>query len=520
MARSRSEFLVGRTLRMKFIVSFTLLFSNLIGQEVTLAKVFGDHMVLQQGKPIPVWGTATPGSPITISLGQKSIQATSDENGNWRVQFKSKKFSFQPIELTVISKRDTISIQNILVGEVWICAGQSNMEWPLSASAKGAEAIEKSANQGLRLFNLKKGLSTYNVPYLGDDLQKLNPDKFYNGQWKVSSPESATPFSGVGYFFGQDLQKTLNVPVGLINVAVGGSPAEAWIRTEALARHPQLKSMVQGDWFENSALDPWCIERGNENLEQVIAKGQSIPKDEFGFNHPFKPGFLWEAGIKPFTQFPIAGVLWYQGESNAESEWRVDQHTALLTLLIEDWRNQFAQRNLPFLFVQLPGMKRPHWTQFRASQQEVHDTIRNTGMAVTIDVGHPTDVHPNKKQPVGHRLAKIALDQVYGKNTLSQGPALRSKREKYGKLELRFSHVGKGLKTDNGLPPVGFELMDSLGQWVTANAMIINKNKVILSHPNVETPQSVRYGWKPYPDPVLNLFNSAKLPMAPFIDYE
>ncbi len=477
-------------------------------------------MVLQQGTPIPIWGKATPGDSVTVSMGKKTTQTIADKNGNWHVRFKRRKASFHPIELKVSTKTKSILIQNILMGEVWICAGQSNMEWPLSASAAGASAIKNAHNPNLRLLNYKKGLSTYNVPYLGVDLIKLNPENFYDGRWKVSTPESAAPFSGVGYFFGKDLQKEMNVPVGLINVSVGGSPAEAWIQTEALSNHSQFNTMVQGDWFENSALEPWCIQRGTENLGQAIKEEQSIPKNENGVNHPFKPGFLWEAGIKPFVQFPVAGVLWYQGESNAESDWRVDQHTPLLTLLIEDWRKEFKNPKMPFLFVQLPGMNRPHWPEFRASQQEVYDTVPHTGMAITMDVGHPTDVHPNQKQPVGNRLARIALKQIYRKNIISQGPTLRSKRLKDGKLELRFSHVGKGLKTNNGLPPVGFELLDGQGKWIQAKAMIMRKNKLILSHPQVAKPRSVRYGWKPYPDPVLNLFNSANLPMAPFVDHE
>ena len=505
---------------MTFVKVFLISFSLLHGQELTVARVFGDHMVLQQGVTIPVWGKAEPNALLTISLGQRSIQTTADKNGNWRAHFKKRSASHDPVALVVQSKSDQIIIRNILIGEVWICAGQSNMEWPLSASASGPAAIEKSNNNGLRLLDFKKGLSTYNVPYLGEDLQKLNPENFYSGQWEVNSPESTAPFSGVGYFFGEKLQDELNVPVGLINVAVGGSPAEAWIRTEALAAHPQLNKMAQGDWFENKSLEPWCIQRGKENLEQAIQKGLVIPRDELGYNHSFKPGFLWEAGMVPFVQFPIAGVIWYQGESNAESDWRVAQHEALLTLLIRDWREQFQIKNLPFLFVQLPGMKRSHWVAFRKSQQKVHDSVTNTGMAITIDLGNPDDVHPKRKQPVGERLARVALDRVYKKRIVSHGPILRSKRIKDGKLELGFGHAGKGLKTKNGSPPVGFELIDENGIWHSARAKIVRANQITLSHPHVKNPMSVRYGWAPYPEPVLNLYNSADLPMAPFMDHE
>ena len=512
--------MMGRSFRIISLKIILTSFSVLYGEDLTIASVFGNHMVFQQGVSIPVWGNAEPNDSLTITLGSRSIQTIVDEKGNWHVSFRKRRVSHNPIELAVRSKTGQIIIRDILVGEVWICTGQSNMEWPLSASDTGHEAIEDSNNNNLRLLNFKKGLSTYNVPYLGDDINKLFPNQFYSGEWKISSPESAAPFSGVGYFFGEKLQDELNVPVGLINVSVGGSPAEAWIRKEALASHPQLKIMVEGDWFKNKALEPWTVERGNENLTQAIEKGLPIPEDELGYNHPFKPGFLWEAGMKPMIQLPVSGVVWYQGESNAVSDWRVAQHESLLKLLIQDWREQFQKDDMPFLFVQLPGMKRPHWVEFRVSQQKVHDAVSNTGMAITMDVGNPTDVHPKRKQPVGDRLARIALEQFYGKNIISHGPTLKSKRFRKGKLELRFDHIVKGLKTKNGMPPTGFELMDEAGEWYNAEAKIFGLNKILLSNMEIMNPKAIRYGWSPYPEPALNLINSVGLPIAPFINYE
>ena len=295
---------------------------------------------------------------------------------------------------------------------------------------------------------------------------------------------------------------------------MGGTPAEAWVRRGALAAHPQLVAMTRGNWLENKSLEPWCRGRGASNLKRALAANDLIPSDDLGPNHSFKPAFMWDAAVTPLTQMPIAGVLWYQGESNAESEWRVAQHDSVLKTLVTDWRAQRKRPDLPFLFVQLPAMKRLHWPAFRASQQRVHDALPHTGMAVTLDLGHPTDVHPRDKKPVGERLALIAAKQVYGKSVVAFGPVVKSVSRDEDRLIVKFESAD-GLRTRDGKPPTGFEICDGKGEWYVANARIVD-GLLVLNCGASKKNAAVRYGWMSFPEPRLNLINVAGLPAAPF----
>ena len=260
-------------------------------------------------------------------------------------------------------------------------------------------------------------------------------------------------------------------------------------------------------------LEPWCRGRGAHNFRRALAAKEPIPGDDLGPNHPFKPSFLWDA-VASLTRFPVAGVLWYQGESNAESAWRVAQHDALIESLITDWRAQWNRPTLPFLFVQLPSMKRPHWSAFRASQQSSHDSLPHTGMAVTLDLGHPTDVHPRDKKPVGERLALIAEKEVYGQAVTASGPVVNTIRRKDDGVIVKFDSAD-GLKTRDGQAPSGFELLGHDGEWMPAEARIDGKS-IRLKCRAAAKPTAVRYGWVPFPEPRLNLINAADLPASPF----
>jgi sialate O-acetylesterase len=452
---------------------------------------------------------------VVVTLGAQKQTAIADADGKWKVNFPALKATGQTLTLTAATAQRKTTLTDILVGEVWLCAGQSNMEWKLSQSANAKTAIPAAKHSRLRLFNFVGAARGGSGDYTPELIARLSPERFCKGQWRVCSPESAAPFSAVGFFFGQKLLAEIDVPVGLINVSIGGTPAEAWVRREALAAHPQLAAMVRGNWMENKSLEPWCRERGASNLKRALAANDFIPGDDLGPNHSFKPAFMWDAAVGPFQPLPIAGVLWYQGESNAQSEWRVKQHDAVFKTLVTDWRAQWKSPKLPFLFVQLPAMKRPHWPAFRASQQRVHEAMPHTGMAVTIDLGHPTDVHPRDKKPVGERLALIAAKQVYGKRVRASGPVAESVLRSGNRLVVRF-HFADGLKTRDGQPPTGFELRAADGRWVVATARLKN-GAVELSTEGVENAKTVRYGWAPFPAPRLNLANAAMLPAAPFL---
>ena len=479
----------------------------------TLARIFGSHMVLQQGQPIPVWGSAKPGERVKVTLGNESKLATADSDGRWAVVFPKRNASHKPVELSAKTDSGEATFEDVLVGEVWLCAGQSNMEWKLSQSATAETAIPEASHETLRLYNWSGVARADHSDYTAGQVASLTPEQFYEGQWRRCTPVNATPFSAVGYFFGKKLHSDLNVPVGLINVSIGGSPTEAWIRREALASHPELAVMTRGAWLENKLLEPWCRGRGAHNLRRALAAKEPIPGDDLGSNHPFKPSFLWDA-VASLTRFPVAGVLWYQGESNAESAWRVAQHDALIESLITDWRSQWNRPTLPFLFVQLPAMKRPHWPAFRASQQSSHDSLPHTGMAVTLDLGHPTDVHPRDKKPVGERLALIAEKEVYGQAVTASGPVVNTIRRKDDGVIVKFDSAD-GLKTRDGQAPSGFELLGQDGEWMPAEARIDGKS-IRLKCRAAAKPTAVRYGWVPFPEPRLNLINAADLPASPF----
>ena len=473
-------------------------------------------MVLQQGQPLPVWGMAKPEAKVTVTLGTRKQTATADANGKWKVNFPARKAAGQTLTLTVQTAQRKTTLVDILVGEVWLCAGQSNMEWQLSKAATAKTAIPAAKHARLRLFNFVGAARGGSGDYTPELIERLTPERFSSGQWRECSPDSAAPFSAVGFFFGQKLLADLDVPVGLINVAMGGTPAEAWMRRRALAAHPQLKLMVQGDWLQNKSLEPWCRGRGASNLKRALSAGDYIPGDDLGPNHSFKPAFMWDAALAPLRPLPLAGVLWYQGESNAESEWRVAQHDAVLSTLITDWRAQWKRPDLPFLFVQLPAMKRPHWPAFRASQQRVQDAFPHTGMAVTIDLGHPTDVHPRDKQPVGERLARLALASVYGESPCGGGPRFESAERRGDSVMLRLAKGRHELRTSDEAPPTGFEVRDRKGRWISAEARIHEADTVMVISPLGQAVEAVRYAWTPYPEPRINLVGDAGLPVAPF----
>ena len=473
-------------------------------------------MVLQQRQPLPVWGTAKPATKVTVTLGNQKQTATTDAGGNWKVNFPALKTAGQTLTLTAQTARHKTMLTDILVGEVWLCAGQSNMEWKLSQAATAKTAVPAAKLSRLRLFNFVGAARGGSGDYAPELIARLSPERFCEGQWRVCLPENAASFSAVAFFFGQKLLAEIDMPVGLINVSIGGTPAEAWVRREALAAHPQLAAMVRGNWLTNKSLEPWCRERGSSNLKRALAAGDFIPGDDLGPNHSFKPAFMWDAAVAPFQLLPIAGVLWYQGESNAESEWRVKQHDAVLKTLVTDWRAQWKRPKLPFFFVQLPAMKRPHWPAFRASQQRVHDSLPHTGMVVTIDLGHPTNVHPREKQPVGERLERLAMAHVYGKPNRGRGPRFESAKQRGDLLVVRLANGHRRLRTLDELPPTGFEVRDGRGRWSRAEARIVVGDTLEVASPLGKAVTALRYAWVPYPEPTLNLMDETGLPVAPF----
>ena len=485
---------------------------------LTMPRVFGSHMVLQANSEIPVWGTATPRENVNVDLAGERQSTVADDTGAWQVKLKPRAASATPIEMSVTSADATLRFTDVVVGEVWVCAGQSNMEWPLRQSANGAEELSTANHQQLRLLNLVGGARGSSGTYGTDHLNRLTPEEFCEGTWQVASSDSARDFSAVAWYFGRMLEKELNVPVGLICPAVGGTPTEAWIPREALSADPKLRGLVAGNWLDNERLGDFCRSRGIQNLLAAIQAGEHVPGDELGPNHSFKPGFMWEAGIAPLIPYAIRGAVWYQGESNAETPARVLEHSRLFSLMVKEWRSQWNQGSFPFLYAQLPALNRSEWPQFREGQRRLLSQLNETGMAVTIDTGHPSNVHPTLKKPVGERLGRWALGNTYQSkdHSLYSGPLFENAEREGDSMVVSFDHVGAGLSSSDEKPLRHFEVCGSDRIFYPARAEIIGRNTISVFSSRVPIPSEVRYGWVPYPDPPVNLVNSAGLPASPF----
>jgi len=493
----------------------TALSSEAVVADVGLPLCFGDHMVLQQGQPLPVWGTAEPDEEVRVRFGTATATGTAGADGRWRLVLPPQKVSAAGRPL-VVEGRSTIEVADVVVGEVWLCAGQSNMLLPLAKARDFKATLAAAADPLLRLLNVTSAASGDRPAYSAVQIAALEPSAFVSGSWVASSPATASGFSAVGWFLGHRLRQDLRVPVGVIAFAVGGSPTEAWISRTALAEAPATAGIVQGDWLKNPLVGEWCRTRAAANLSRALKARETIPGDHLGPNHPFKPGFLWSAGIEPLAPFPIAGVCWYQGESNAETAELASFHEQLFPVLVTSWRRAWGRDDLPIGCVQLPGMGRPHWPAFRDGQRRLHERLPRTGMAVTIDLGEKSEVHPGDKRPIGDRLAGWALAEVYGRKTAVGSSPLPSRATAAagGHVRIEFVHAGRGLATTDRGPPRHFEIAGSDGAFRPAEARLEGPAVVLAA--GHAPPQRVRYAWQPFPEPPVNLVGPGGLPVTPF----
>ena len=458
-------------------------------------------MVLQREKEIPFWGKAVPNSKVNILFANSKKVVIANKDSVWRVSFKPQKANINPQGALFINGLDTLKISDILIGDVWLCAGQSNMAFMLKNDQFARQTLPNAANKNLRLLNLQSGLSVYNVPYKANQISQLQPENFYKGTWQVSDSASARDFSAVGYFYGKMLQESTQIPIGLINVAIGGTPTEAWMSAEAGNENPETAKVFQGDWLNNKTVEPWCIERGHQNLDELKKNNALLPEDELGINHPFKPTFLYKAAIEPLLDFPIKGVIWYQGESNALSLERTQQHEILFPLMVKDWRKKWNQGNFPFYFCQLSsigtekGYKSQYWPEFRASQMRMSESIPNSGIAITSDYGLAADVHPTNKKIVGERLAKVALAKTYRKPIVSDGPKLLKVIKKPNQIILKFDQK---LFTKNNDELVKFELVSTRNNDKVEVVGKIIEKEVIIDILGKNQFSKILYGWQPY----------------------
>lgn len=463
-----------------------------------LSPVFSDNMVLQRNQPIVIYGTANGGDKIEITFNDKKEIATTNEFGKWKVIFPAMK-SGGTHQIIIASKEKNIILKNILIGDVWFCSGQSNMAFPLQKSENGIDEVKKAIkNTNLRLFNFEAIAETDEKAWDSITLEKTNHLQFFSGKWKISDSISAAAFSAIAYYFGENIAREENVPIGLIQVAVGGSPIESWIDRYTLEHDDKVVDVLT-NWRKSDFIMPWVRSRADENL-----KNAKNPKQR----HPYGPSYNYEAGVTHFTDFPIKGILWYQGESNAHN---IELYEHLMPVLVQSWRKAWGT-SLPFYYVQLSGTDRPTWPSFRDAQTKIQKNIPNSGMAISMDYGDATNVHPIQKKQVGDRLALLALKYTYGKNVIANGPSPEKATQKRDQILISFSNA-KQLSTANKKELTGFELVTEKGIRIETMATIL-KNEVSILIPKGEKIKSVLYAWKPYT--TANLVNEANLPCSTF----
>lgn len=459
---------------------------------VRTPSILGSDMVLQRDRMVPVWGWADPGERITVEFAGQAKSAVAAADGRWRISLDPMSASAAPRTLTIRGDRSErpLVYENVLVGEVWILGGQSNMGWPLEKSTGGAEAAAGANHPWLRVFSQS--------PYQGA-ADAPAPD-VKGGRWSVCRPETAGRISGVGFYFATSLQPLIRVPIALVQTAMGATWIESWIDPPTLRAVPGARPYE--DMIAQAEIE-------------VAAGRKSLELSTLGANRFRRPGALYYGKVTPVQPFAIRGVLWYQGEGNA-SEKLAPHYHELLTALIAGWRRDWGQGDFPFLIVQLPGFdeKRPgaNWPLLRDMQLRVAREVSQTGLVVTIDQGERDNIHPAAKQPVGERAARLARALVYGEEIEGTGPQLEGQEVQGATVQLRFRHVGSGLKSGGG-ELTGFEICGQDRKFVPAHARITGLDTVSVAAPDVPLPVAVRYAWKGFP--AGNLLGGDDLPASP-----
>jgi sialate O-acetylesterase len=477
--------------------------------DVTLSPVFQDNAVLQRGRPVPVWGRADPGERVSVAFEQQKVEVATGPDGRWMVQLAPLTARSEPTELTVTG-RNTVVVRNVVVGEVWLCSGQSNMEWTVRNSDRPQEEIAAGKFPLIRHFKVARRTSD-------------TPTATVQGDWKEASPETVGDFSAVAYYFARDLHRKLGVPVGLMNSSWGGTPVEAWMSGAALAGDaafavvPERWAKTLAEYPERKAAHDRAVQAWTEKQALAEARGEQFterrPNAPHGPDSPHAPASLYNGMIHPLLPMALRGALWYQGESNAG---RASEYHPLFAAMISQWRRDFGQGDFPFYWVQLAnfnsgdGAATP-WAFLREAQTRTL-ALPETGQAVAIDIGNPDDIHPRNKQEVGRRLALIATAQVYGLSGDYSGPAFAAAEPGRGAMRVRFHHAVAGL-TARDRPLQSFELAGADRVFHPATASIEGETVVVRS-PKVPDPVAVRYAWRN--SPVANLYNGAGLPAVPF----
>jgi len=483
--------------------------------ELKVPAIISDHMVLQQQQANPIWGWDTPGTKVTVTFGGQTKSAEAGADGKWTVKLDAVSASDAPQTLT-ISGTGKKEIQDVLVGEVWMCSGQSNMGFTLNGDWNGDIEAAASKLPNLRLLR---------VPLVGT--QDLQND--FRGQWKASTPESAASFSAVGFFFGRYLHRILGVPVGLIDNSWGGSAAEAWVRRASIEKDPRFKTLMENTVKQEQLLESESAKaedeaqaaKWKEESEKAKAEGKPAPRrpqskrDWLAGNA--RPGNIFAGVVHPTLGYGLKGVIWYQGESNAG---RAREYADLFPFVIEQWRKEWNQGDFPFYWVQLANFmaQKPEpgesaWAELRESQTQ---TLKfpNTGQAVIIDLGEGKDIHPKNKHDVAARLVRWALVKDYGMRFPYRSPEFKSLEISGNTATVTFDCFGSSLRPFGVNEAVGFAVCGEDKVWHWAKGVVRGNEKVELSSDQVAKPIAARYAWAD--NPVCNLFSKDGLPVTPF----
>jgi sialate O-acetylesterase len=501
---------------------FRILFTSIVviafaagaNANVSLPDVISDHMVLQQHQRVPIWGNAAPGEVVTVRFAGQSKKTTASPDGKWLVKLDPLRANTTPATL-IVSGNNTIELKDILVGEVWLVAGQSNMQRLLSETADGDAAIAAANFPQIRLFNVSRQVAFKHAP----------PPL---AAWQACSPETVKGFSAAGYYFGVELQKELRVPIGLINSSYGGSQAEAWTPDDYLLASDDLRPTVERTkiWDEerprvraeyDEALKKWRAEA--DTARAAGARPSPSPAVPDALREYRIASSIYNGMIAPLIPFYIRGAIWYQGESN---EARAQQYGLLLPTMIRAWRERWGEGNFPFGIVQLPNYRDPKpepaneaWSHLREAQRLTVLNTPNTGLIVTIDIGEAHDIHPKNKLDVGKRMARWALVDVYGRKLTKSGPMFREAKTSGSKMVLKFDQVGDGLRLRDGDKLDEFAIAGADRKWYWASAKILGKDRVEVWSNEVAQPLAVRYAFNNNPKHP-NLTNETGLPAAPF----
>lgn len=497
-----------------------LLFNTQLSADLKLPAMFSDSMVIQRDQPVKVWGWATASQEVQVTIGDQNKTATTDNDGRWSLQLESMPAG-GPHKMSVSGDGSTLVLKDILVGEVWLCSGQSNMAMTVSRSNNSSAEAASATHPQIRMFKVGSGHSP-------------EPQQTCSGTWAVCSPNTVGGFSATAYFFGRRLHKELNVPIGLINSSVGGTSVESWTslpaQTAVTAIKPRLDAWTSADDAFDQTVATARYEKAMIAWKEKVAAQKTAAPDSKAKRAPRKPKMasrprndrnypanLFNGKINPLVGYTIKGAIWYQGE-NAAGRGFSHLYGHQLATLIQDWRERWGQGDFPFGWVQLPNFRAP---QTQPSQTDGWVLVQEgmlktlavpaTGMAVTIDVGDAKDIHPKDKQSVGHRMAQWALADVYQQDILAMGPIYSASTIDGNKVTIDFNYANGLHAKGNELK--GFAIAGADKKFVSANAKIDGK-RVIVSSPDIKQPVSVRYAWAA--NPVTSLYNAAKIPASPF----